>query len=145
MNIVIGSDHRGFMLKERIKGFLFGKNYNLIDVGTDNGNKAVDYPVYAQKVAKTIIDGKAEKGILICGSGIGVCIAANRFKGIRAATVRGPATVEMAIRHNNANVLCLGANFTGLKKSKFILDRFFHTEFEGGRHQRRLDLIEKQT
>jgi ribose 5-phosphate isomerase B len=140
VDIAIGADHRGFKLKESIKVYLEGKGYTVIDVGTDS-TESVDYPVYAAKVAVEIQKAKAEKGVLVCGSGIGVCIAANKFKGIRAATVNDEVSAKMSSLHNNANIVCLSADFTDEDGAKKIVDAFLDTEFEGGRHQRRVDLI----
>lgn len=140
MIISIGSDHRGFNLKDKIKEYLKNNGYDVIDCGT-NSDESVDYPIYAQKVAWTIINGKADKGILICGSGMGVCIAVNKFKGIRGTTVRDPKDAEVATRHNDSNVICIGADHSSFGKSKKIVNKYLDSVFDGGRHQRRIDLI----
>ncbi len=140
MKISIGSDHRGFALKEELKQHLIQCGYVVADVGPED-SKSVDYPEYAKKVADAIGKGIVEKGILICGSGIGICIAANKFSGIRAATVRDEKSVRMSVLHNNANIACLGADFTSFEKAKDIINVFLSTSFEGGRHQRRIDII----
>lgn len=140
MKIVIGSDHAAFEMKETLKGFLRSKDIEFLDVGTFNGDRA-DYPEYARKVCHEVIDQKIE-GILICGSGIGVSMAANRFKGIRAALCRSPHDAEMARKHNNANVICLGARFNSQAELEAILEAWFSHTFEGGRHAARLAMFE---
>ncbi len=146
--IVIGSDHRGYKMKEIIKTFLKKRGCDVIDVGTYE-REATDYPIYAEKVAENIISNAAEsgmsapKGILVCGTGFGMCIAANKFKGIRAVTVRTVLEAELSVRHNNANVICLGIDITGPTVAKKIVKTYFETKFEGGRHQRRLNLIRR--
>jgi ribose 5-phosphate isomerase B len=140
MKIAIGGDHRGFKVKSCLIEFLKSKGHDVTDVGTYT-TESTDYPIYAQKVAEAISSEAAEKGILICGSGIGVCMAVNKFKGIRGATVRSPKEAYMSVLHNNANVLCMGADFTSSGKAKKITEKFLSAEFEGGRHQRRLDII----
>lgn len=140
MKIAIGADHRGYGLKEEIKKFLEGEGHEVVDAGTDS-NESVDYPVYARKVAGFIQNKEFKKGILVCASGIGVCIAANKFRGIRAANVMNEEGAELASSHNNANILCLGADFTGFEQAKKIVEKYLNTVFEGGRHQRRVDLI----
>jgi len=138
--IVIGSDHAAFEMKEALKGFLQSKNLELIDVGTYSLERA-DYPDYAKKLCHEVIHQNLE-GILICGSGIGVSMAANRFKGIRAALCRSPQDAEMSRRHNNANVICLGSRFNTQKEIEAILESWFTHTFEGGRHSERLAKFE---
>lgn len=140
MKIAIGSDHAAFEMKEIVKGFLQSKNFEVIDVGTYSAERA-DYPDYARKVCHEVIHQKIE-GILICGSGIGVSMAANRFKGIRAALCRGPLDAEMSRKHNNANVICLGARFNSEEEIKTTLGSWFTHKFEGGRHADRLAKFE---
>ncbi|MFH1416522.1 MAG: ribose 5-phosphate isomerase B [Elusimicrobiota bacterium] len=142
MKIAIASDHRGYILKEKLKGFLEKKGFTVIDNGPENGD-SVDYPKYARLVAGDLKNKKASRGILICGSGIGVCIAANKFKGIRAATVRDIRSARMAVTHNNANVLCMGADFTSFEKACSIAEEFLKGKFEGGRHLRRVNQIKE--
>ena len=139
--IVIASDHRGVALKADIKLLLENQGIDVLDTGTYN-EESVDYPIIAQTLARTIAGGQAEQGILICGSGIGVCIAANRFQGIRAATCRSVSDAEMTRRHNDANVVCIGADVTPRMLAFEIVETFHETEFEGGRHKRRVDMIE---
>jgi ribose 5-phosphate isomerase B len=140
MKIVIGSDHAAFEMKEILKGFLQSKKFEVIDVGTYSLERA-DYPDYARKVCHEVMTQNIE-GVLICGSGIGVSMAANRFKGIRAALCRGPLDAEMARKHNNANVICLGARFNTEEEIKTILESWFSHTFEGGRHAERLAKFE---
>lgn len=142
MTIIIGSDHRGFSLKEELINYLKEAGYEVVDVGP-HGSDSVDYPLYAQKVAVAVEHNDSSKGILICGSGTGMCIAANKFNGIRAATVRDQESAEMSVKHNNANIICLGADFISVEQAKNIIDRFMNTDFEGGRHQRRIDMIKE--
>ena len=141
--LAIASDHGGFELKETLKVHL-RQNYPNLHV-TDMGpyhTDSVDYPDFAQKVATSILDGRHSSGILICGTGIGISIAANRFKGIRAALVYSPLTAEMSRRHNNANILCLGGRTTSPEDALSYLDIWLTTDFEGGRHQTRLNKLD---
>ena len=135
--IIIGSDHAGYKLKEVIKNYLdeMGKKY--IDVGTDS-DETCDYPVIAENAAKKVVNTENAKGILVCGSGVGVSIAANKVKGIRAALCVNSELAEMSRRHNNANILCLGARYIDFETAKKIIKIFLSTEFEGGRHERRV-------
>lgn len=142
MKIVLASDHAGFFLKEKIKDFLIKEGYEVIDVGT-HSSVSVDYPEYGFKAIEKILSGEAERGILICGTGIGMSIVANRFSGIRAALCHEPFSAQMARRHNNANVLVLGGRLIGDGMAVEIVKVFLSTEFEGGRHERRLNLIEE--
>lgn len=127
-------------MKEAVKRFLQSKKIEITDVGTYNGDRA-DYPDYARKVCHEVIHQQIE-GILICGSGIGVSMAANRFKGIRAALCRSALDAEMSRKHNNANVICLGARFNSEEEIGFILESWFSHTFEGGRHSDRLAKFE---
>ncbi|MFC1769390.1 ribose 5-phosphate isomerase B [Nanoarchaeota archaeon] len=124
--IVVGSDHAGFELKEGIKSYLEKKGYEVLDVGTDSA-ESVDYPDYAYKVADEIKDDI--KGILVCGSGVGVSIAANRRKGVRAALAFNTEIAKLSRQHNNANVICLSGRFTSLEDAKKIVDVFLKTPF----------------
>jgi ribose 5-phosphate isomerase B len=141
MKIVLASDHAGFFLKEKIKDFLTSEGYEVIDVGT-NSHVSVDYPEYGAKAIECILQGKAERGILICGTGIGMSIVANRFPGIRAALCHEPFSAKMARRHNNANVLVLGGRLIGDGLAIEIVKTFLTEPFEGGRHEKRLNMIE---
>jgi ribose 5-phosphate isomerase B len=139
--IVFGSDHAGFGLKNVLMEHLAGR-FEIIDVGT-HSLESCDYPVMAGKLAAEVLHRKAT-GILICGSGIGVSITANRFEGIRAALCTNEYMARMSRMHNDANVLCMGERIIGVDLAKAITDAFLGTEFEGGRHQRRVDLIDRQ-
>ncbi|MFI3226736.1 MAG: ribose 5-phosphate isomerase B [Clostridia bacterium] len=143
MSIVIGSDHGGFNLKETIKAHLTAKGYDVLDVGTHD-TSSCDYPNIAKEACDKIIDGTCENGILVCGTGIGISIAANKVKGIRAAACQDFFAAKYTRLHNNANVLCLGERITGVGTALEMVDVFLDTEFEqGGRHQTRIDLISK--
>ncbi len=142
MKIAIGSDHRGFQLKRGLKNLLNKIGHETEDMGPDTED-SVDYPIYAKKVADSVSSGKTVKGIVICGSGIGASIASNKVKGIRATLSRSINDAQMGVRHNNANILCLGADVTSGKKAAKIVREFLKAEFEGGRHQRRVDIITK--
>ncbi len=141
MKIAIGSDHGGFELKEYIKNFLISENYEVIDFGTDS-EKSIDYPDIAKPLCKDLLSGKFKKGILICGTGIGMSITANRFAGIRATLANDLFSAIMSRRHNNSNILVMGGRVIGKEVAKEIVKAWLKEEFEGGRHQRRLDKIE---
>ncbi|HIE60078.1 MAG TPA: ribose 5-phosphate isomerase B [Persephonella sp.] len=140
MKIAIGSDHAGYDLKETIKNYLIEKGYNVIDKGT-NSKESVDYPIFGESVAETVAKGEADKGIVICGTGIGISISANKVKGVRAALCTNEYMARMARKHNDANVLALGARVLGVDLALSIVETFLNTEFEGGRHERRVHLI----
>ena len=142
--ILIGSDHAGFDLKQLVSDFLEKASYAVIDVGCYAG-KSCDYPDFARALCHKIIDGEADRGILICGTGLGMCIAANRFTGIRAALCTTEFHARMSRAHNDSNVLVLGGRITGAELALAILKTWLETPFEGGRHQRRVDLIESPT
>jgi len=135
--IAIAADHGGVELKTAIISALKDRGIEVFDFGT-NSSDSVDYPDYAQAVAKSIIDGQSEAGILVCGSGIGMSIAANRFPEVRAALAHDRLSAELCRQHNNANVLCLGARIVGDAKALDCVDAFISTEFEGGRHALRV-------
>ena len=139
--IALGSDHAGFELKNDLIVYLVEKGYELADMGPDSAD-SVDYPDYAHKVATAVMDGSACCGILICGSGNGVCITANKHKGVRAALCWEPEISSLAKQHNNANVICLPARFISQEKAFAIVDAYLNMEFEGGRHATRVDKIE---
>lgn len=140
MKIAIGSDHGGFHLKEHLKAFLMAKGWEVMDCGT-NSETSVDYPDFAQKVAQTVLDGLAERGILICGTGIGVSIAANKIDGIRAALCGDTFSAQMSREHNDANILCMGERVLGVGLAEKIVETYLQSMFQGGRHQRRIDKI----
>jgi ribose 5-phosphate isomerase B len=140
MKLALGADHGGYELKDVIKEHLIQKGYEIIDCGTDS-NQSVDYPEYGFKVGKAVISGQADMGIVVCGTGIGISIAANKVKGIRAALCTDGYMAKMAREHNNANVLALGARVLGQGLALDIVDTFLATAFSGWRHTRRLDQI----
>ena len=141
MRISIGSDHAGFRLKERIREQLSAIGHEVEDQGT-HSEESTDYPEYAHAVARSVVERTADLGIVICGSGNGVNISANKHEGIRSALAWLPEVAQLARQHNNANVLALPARFITEKEAKAIVDAFLGAEFEGGRHQRRVDGIE---
>ncbi len=140
MKIAIGSDHAGFTLKQGLAAFLSDAGYEVLDVGTADGGHSVDYPVYAFRVADLVRSGRADKGVLVCGTGIGMSIAANKVPGIRAANVWDVSTAVLAAKHNNANVLTVGGRLMALERASEIVKAWLNTDFEP-RHQHRLDLI----
>ncbi len=142
MKIAIGNDHAGVEMKQLLSSHIINKyGYQVINVGTDTV-ESVDYPVYGRKVAQLVADNKANKGIVICGTGIGMSISANKVKGIRAALCKDQDAAEMTRKHNDSNVLALGARTTSLDEAIKIADVWLTTEFEGGRHQRRVEMLE---
>ena len=138
--IAVGSDHAGYKLKTSIKSLLNELGFSVLDLGTEDEN-SVDYPDYANKVVKAIKSGNAGNGVLVCGSGIGMSIAANRHKGIRAALCFDPSDVELARKHNDANILVLRGKLISENQAKQCVKKFFSTEFEGGRHQLRVNKL----
>jgi ribose 5-phosphate isomerase B len=142
MNIAIGSDHRALELKKGILDFLTKSGYPIYDFGSYNADP-IDYPDIAAAVAKSVAVGKYTYGILICGTGIGMCIAANKIDGIRAAQCRDLRDAQRARSHNNANILCLGSETTELSMAEAVIKTFLSTEFEGGRHLTRIEKIKQ--
>jgi ribose 5-phosphate isomerase B len=140
MRIVVGSDHAGFHLKEHVKLTLSELGHDVVDVGTET-SRAVDYPRYAADAARLVADGEADRGVLACGSGVGVCIVANKVAGVRAFNAHDPSEAEMARRHNDANVVALAGARLGPSEADAIVRAFLRTEFEGGRHARRVGQI----
>lgn len=140
--IAIGADHGGFELKEHIVKYLKNKGIEVKDFGTYN-EESVDYPDCARPVCEAVQKGDAEHGILICGTGIGISIAANKYKGIRAALCSDVYSAKMTKQHNNSNIICLGGRVTGRELAFMIVDAWLDAEFEGGRHQARIDKIEQ--
>ncbi|MBQ2663284.1 MAG: ribose 5-phosphate isomerase B [Clostridia bacterium] len=138
--IAIGSDHGGYELKEHVKKHLEEKGIEVKDFGVFS-EESVDYPDCARPVCEAVLNGEAERGILFCGTGIGISMAANKFNGIRAALCGDVFSAKMAKEHNNANVICLGGRVTGRELAFMIVDTFFDAEFQGGRHQTRIDKI----
>ena len=143
MDIILASDHAGFQLKEKIKGYLQKNGYFCNDLGTGSA-ESVNWAEYGALAARKVAEshGRA-RGILICGTGIGMSMIANKFKGIRAALCHDPYTAEMSRKHNNANILTLGARILKDRTAIKIVNLWLHTEFEGGRHQKRLDFLHR--
>jgi ribose 5-phosphate isomerase B len=141
--IVIASDHAGVDLKARIVALVGEAGHEVRDLGPSDSS-SVDYPDFAHAVARAVVAGEAERGILICGTGIGMSLAANRYPQVRAALCHDAFTAEMARRHNDANVLCVGARSTGWGVAEQVVEIFLETPFEGGRHQRRVEKIERE-
>ncbi|HIE9814656.1 TPA: ribose 5-phosphate isomerase B [Klebsiella pneumoniae] len=142
MKIAVGCDHVGLILKPDIVHFLKDKGIEVIDKGADSPERT-DYPLYSKQVADAVVSGEAELGILICGSGIGISIAANKVNGIRAVVCSEPYSAKLSREHNNTNILAFGSRVVGSELAKMIVDAWLQAEFEGGRHQRRVDLISK--
>ena len=140
MKIAIAADHGGFELKDSMVEYIKSIGNEVVDLGTNSAD-SVDYPDYAKKVCEEIQQGNSDLGILICGTGIGMSLAANKFEGIRAACVSDVYSAKMSRNHNNANVLCIGARVIGDEVAKLIIKTFLENEFEAGRHQRRVDKI----
>ena len=138
--IAIASDHGGYQLKEHIKAYLAAKGITCEDFGT-NSTESCDYPVFGRAAAEAVASGHCEKGIVICTTGIGISIVANKVKGIRCALCSEPLSAELCRQHNNANMLAMGAGIVGPNLAQRIVDTFLSTEFEGGRHARRVGLI----
>ena len=140
MKVVIGSDHAGYSLKEAIKKHLTEAGHEVCDKGT-NDTSSCHYPIYAEAVANAIVNGEAERGILVCGTGIGMSIAANKVKGTRAAALSDCFTAEATRKHNDTHIICLGERTVGPGLAFKLVDIFLNTEFEGGRHQTRVDMM----
>lgn len=140
MRIAIGADHAGVTLKDQLKQWLIDRGDTVEDVGTFTAD-SVDYPDYAASVAHAVANGSAERGVLVCGSGIGMAIAANKVAGIRAAPIVDEASARLSREHNNANVIALGARLTAVEEAQELLRLFLVTEYQGGRHQQRIDKI----
>ncbi len=141
MRIAISSDHASFELKEHIKKYMSSLGHDVSDMGTDNAETGVDYPDFALKVCDAVNDGEARFGVLLCGTGLGMSISANKVNGIRAALCYMPECAKLARGHNDANVLVLGGRIMGPQLAEWTVDAFLNSEFEGGRHARRVDKI----
>ncbi len=141
MKIAIASDHRGFEFKKRVISMLTQAGHQVIDFGTSNDNESVDYPDYGIKAARSVGSGECDRGILICGTGIGMSLVANKVRGVRAAVCHNLYTVEMSRRHNDSNVLCIGADVVNEELLEQKVKLWLETPFEGGRHARRVDKI----
>ncbi len=140
MEIALGADHAGFILKEKVKQELLRLGHQVLDVGTHSA-ESVDYPDYALEVAKQVAAGEVQRGILVCGTGIGMAMTANKVPGVRAANVCDPAAARLSREHNNANVLALGGRLLEETRALEIVRAWLEAEFAGGRHQRRIEKI----
>ena len=140
MKIAIGNDHVAVALKRHIVEYLQTKGHDVMNFGTDE-EASTHYPIYAERVAKAVVSGACDKGILICGTGVGISIAANKVKGVRCVVCSEPYSARMAREHNNANIVAFGARVIGVATAEDIVDAFLSAEFEGGRHQIRVDMI----
>jgi ribose 5-phosphate isomerase B len=140
MRIAVGSDHAGFSLKERVRPILESAGHEVVDVGTDS-EESTDYPRYASQAARMVAQGEADRAVLCCGSGVGVSIVANKVDGVRAVNAHDADEAEMSRRHNDANVLALAGRRLEEGDAREIVERFLGTDFEGGRHERRIEQI----
>ncbi len=140
MKIAIGNDHAATDLKNEIMEYLTQKGHEVINFGTDT-KESCHYPIYGEKVARAVAAGEADCGVLICGTGVGISIAANKVKGIRAAVCSEPVTARLVKEHNNANIIAFGARIVGAETARAIVDAYLSAEFAGGRHQSRIDMI----
>ncbi len=140
MKIAIGNDHTALEMKAAIKAHLEENGYEVLDLGT-NSTDSCDYPVYGEKVGRAVVDGEADLGIAICGTGVGISLAANKVKGVRACVCSEPYTAKLSRMHNDSNVLAFGARVIGVELAKMIVDEWLNASFEGGRHQRRVDML----
>ncbi len=140
MRIAVGSDHAGYGLKQRVVPLLRDAGHEVVDVGADS-EESVDYPQFAEQAARLVAGGEAERGVLVCGSGVGVSIAANKVDGVRAVNAHDPDEAELSRRHNDANVLALSGRRLEERAAAEIVERFLATDFEGGRHERRVAQI----
>ncbi len=140
MRIGIGNDHSGVEMKREIVKFLQEQGHEVVNYGTDESTRC-DYPVYGEKVGRAVTAGDVDRGILICGTGLGISLAANKVRGVRAVVCSEPCTARLSRQHNDANVLAFGARIIGIEMAKMIVETWLSTEFEGGRHQRRVDMV----
>lgn len=140
MKIAMGNDHTAIDLKNTVKAHLEERGFEILDIGT-NSTESCDYPVYGEKVGRMVAAGEADLGILICGTGVGISLAANKVKGIRACVCSEPYTARLSRMHNNSNILAFGARVVGDEMAKMITDEWLDAVYEGGRHQRRVDLM----
>ena len=140
MKIGIGNDHSAVEMKQEIIKFLEKLGYETVNYGTDTSERC-EYPVYGEKVARAVVAGDVDLGILICGTGVGISLAANKVKGIRAVVCSEPYSARLSKRHNNTNILALGARVIGIEMAKMIIEEWLNAEFEGGRHQDRVNMI----
>ncbi len=140
MKIGIANDHSGIEMKQEITAFLQERGHEVVNFGTDE-NESCDYPIYGEKVGRAVASGEVDRGILICGTGLGISLAANKVHGVRAVVCSEPCTARLSRQHNDANVLAFGARIVGLELAKMIVETWLAAEFEGGRHKRRVDMI----
>jgi len=140
MKIAIGNDHTALEMKCEIKKHLEERGYEVLDLGT-NSPESCDYPIYGEKVGRAVVSGEADLGIAICGTGVGISLAANKVKGVRACVCSEPYTAKLSRMHNDSNVLAFGARVIGVELAKMITDAWLDAKFEGGRHQRRVDMM----
>lgn len=140
MKIAIGNDHVALEMKKEITAFLEAKGHEVINFGTDSSDRA-DYPIYGEAVANAVVEGKADRGILICGTGVGISLSANKVNGIRAVVCSEPYSARLSKEHNNTNVLAFGARVIGIELAKMIVEQWLDAEFLGDRHQNRVDMI----
>jgi ribose 5-phosphate isomerase B len=142
VKIAAGADHAGYAVKQAVVRRLRAQGHEVVDMGTGDAETSVDYPLFAHRVAAAVATGEVERGVLACGTGLGVCMAANRHRGVRAADCTTPHMAEMARRHNDANVLCLGGRLLSEDEAWAITEVWMATPFDGGRHVRRVELID---
>ncbi len=140
MKIAIGNDHSALEMKREIKAYLEEKGHEVINFGTDT-EESCDYPMYGEKVGRAVVAKEADLGILICGTGVGISLSANKVKGVRAVVCSEPYSAKLSKMHNNTNILAFGARVVGIELAKMIVDEWLNAEFEGGRHQRRVDML----
>ena len=140
MKIAIGNDHSAVELKNIIVDFLKEKGIEVLNLGTDS-SESCDYPVYGEKVGRAVVSGEADLGIAICGTGLGISLAANKVKGVRACVCSEPYTARLSKQHNNSNIIAFGARVIGIETAKMIVDEWLAASYEGGRHQTRVDMI----
>lgn len=140
MKIGIGNDHAAVDMKNEVVEYLQEKGYEVVNYGTDT-TESCHYPVYGEKVGKAVASGEVDLGILICGTGVGISLAANKVKGIRAVVCSEPYSAKLSRQHNNTNILAFGARVVGIEMAKMIIDEWLDAEFMGGRHQTRVDMI----
>ena len=140
MKLAIGNDHAAVEMKQEIQKYLEEKGHEVINIGTDSAER-FDYPISGYKVAKLVSSGEVDGGVLICGTGVGISLAANKVKGIRACVCSEPYTAKLSKQHNNSNIIAFGARVIGVETAKMIVDEWLSAEYEGGRHQARIDMI----
>ncbi len=142
VKLAIGNDHAAVEMKKEIKAYLEGRGIEVIDVGTDSPQR-FNYPLSGYRAAKLVASGRADGGVLICGTGVGISLAANKVRGIRACVCSEPCTARLSKQHNNANIIAFGARIVGVELAKMIVDAWLEARFEGGRHQERIDMIQE--